>query len=128
MPTKDVLVDSPTVGHCKVEDPSDEETMTHAEKMNARFKAFKAETARVNRAYWASVRRANEQVKEIRASYTPVYECPVCGLLRPADHSRGCADLRPADLTMEEKLDRRDDPMNDRTWDYDADPEKVSAL
>jgi len=127
MSTKDVLVDTPAVDHCKVEDPSDEETMTHAEKMNARFEAFKEETRRMGRAYWASVRRAEQRSKEIRASYTPVYECPVCGLLRPADHS-GCTDLRPLDISMQEKLDRRDDPMNDQTWDYDVDPHKIAEL
>lgn len=92
--------------------------MTHAEKMNARFEAFKAETARFIRAYWASVRRANEQLKEIRASYTAVYQCPVCGLLRPADHSKDCKDLRAADLTMEEKIHRNDYP-SDYNWDYE---------
>lgn len=100
---------------------------TTEEKLNARFEAFKEETRRMGRAYWASVRRANEQVEEIRASYTAVYQCPVCGLFRPADHS-GCTDLRPADISMMEKLERRDDPMNDRTWDYDADPHKIAEL
>ena len=115
--------------HLEMETTSKPEVqLTHAEKMNARFEAFKAETARMNRAYWASVRRAQKQVEEIRASYTPVYECPVCGLFRPADHSKECTDLRPTDISMQEKLERRDDPMNDRTWDYDADPHKIAAL
>ena len=91
--------------------------MNNEEKLNARFTAFKAETGRMNRAYWASVRRANEQVKEIRASYTAVYQCPVCGLLRPADHS-GCTDLRPADLTNDQKLSRKDF-AEDWNWDYE---------
>jgi hypothetical protein len=102
--------------------------LTHAEKMNARFEAFKAETARMNRSYWASVRRAEQRSKEIRASYTAVYQCPQCGLFRPADHSKGCTDLRPTDISMQEKLDRQDDPMNDRTWDYDVDPHKIAEL
>ncbi len=104
------------------------ETQTTEEKLNARFEAFKEETRRMGRAYWASVRRANEQVKEIRQSYTAVYQCPVCGLLRPADHRQECTDLRPADISMMEKLERRDDPMNDRTWDYDVEPHKIAAL
>ena len=129
MPTKDVLVDSPAVDHCKVEDPSDEEVqLTHAEKMNARFEAFKAETARMGRAYWASVRRAEARSKEIRASYTAVYQCPQCGLFRTADHSKDCKDLRPSDISMMEKLDRQEDPMKDSTWDYDADPHKIAEL
>ena len=115
--------------HCKVEDPTDEEVqVNNEEKLSQRFEAFKAETARMNRAYWASVRRAEANSKEIRASYTAVYQCPVCGLFRPADHSKDCKDLRPADISMQEKLDRRDDPMNDRTWDYDVEPHKIAAL
>ena len=105
-----------------------EDQVTHAEKMNARFEAFKAETARMGRAYWASVRRAEARSKEIRASYTAVYQCRVCGLFRPAAHSRDCKNLRPADISMMEKLDRKDDPMKDRTWDYDVDPHKIAAL
>ena len=109
-------------------DHTEMETQTTEEKLNARFEAFKAETARMGRAYWASVRRANEQVKEIRQSYTAVYQCPVCGLMRPADHSKECTDLRPADISVMEKLERRDDPMRDANWDYDVDPHKIAKL
>ena len=104
------------------------ETQTTEEKLNARFEAFKAETARMNRSYWASIRRAEQRSKEIRQSYTAVYQCPQCGLFRPADHSQSCTDLRPADISMQEKLDRRDDPMRDANWDYDADPQKIAEL
>ena len=104
------------------------ETQTTEEKLNAKFEAFKAETARLNRSYWASVRRAEQRSKEIRASYTAVFQCPQCGLFRPADHSKDCKDLRPADISMIEKLERRDDPMKDRSWDYDADPGKIAEL
>jgi hypothetical protein len=115
--------------HRKVENPTDEEDqVTHAEKMNARFEAFKEETKRMGRSYWASVRRADQQVQEIRQSYTPVYQCPQCGLFRPADHSKDCTDLRPSDISMMEKLDRRDDPMRDANWNYDADPHKIAEL
>ena len=98
------------------------------EKLNAKFEAFKAETARIRRAYWASVKRAEAQSREIRDSYTAVYECPVCGQLRPAGHSKDCKDLRPVDISMQEKLKRMDDPMNDQTWDYDVDPYKIAEL
>ena len=93
---------------------------TTEEKLNARFEAFKQETARMGRGYWASVHRAEQRSKEIRQSYTPVHECPVCGLFRPAEHSHQCRDLRPVDPSMEEKLSRRDDVLNDATWDYQA--------
>ena len=58
--------------HCQVEDPTDEETMTNEEKLSAKFEAFKEETRRINRSYWASVRRADQQIQEIRQSYTAV--------------------------------------------------------
>jgi DNA repair exonuclease SbcCD ATPase subunit len=99
-------------------DHTEMETQTTEEKLNAKFETFKEGTKRMGRSYWASVRRANEQVKEIRASYTPVYECPVCGLLRPADHSKDCKDLHPADLTNDQKLFRKDF-AEDWNWDYE---------
>jgi hypothetical protein len=115
-------VDQTEVHHPPLEDPTDEETMTHAEQMNARFEAFKEETRRMNRSYWTSVRRAEEKSKEIRQSYTPVHECPVCGLFRPADHTKDCRDLRPVDLSMSEKIKWRDHGT-DWNWDYEKTPE-----
>ena len=106
-----------------MEDPTDEEIqVTHAEKMNARFEAFKEETRRMGRAYWASVHRAEEKSKEIRQSYTAVYQCPQCGLFRPADHTKYCRDLRPVDLSMSEKIHWRDHGT-DWNWDYEKTPE-----
>jgi hypothetical protein len=103
-------VDQTQVDHLEME-------TTTEEKLNARFEAFKEETARMGRAYWASVRRADQQVQEIRASYTPVHECPVCGLFRPAEHTQQCRDLRPVDLSMKEKIHWRDHGT-DWNWDY----------
>ena len=95
---------------------------TTEEKLNARFEAFKEETKRMGRAYWASVRRADQQVQKIRQSYTPVHECPVCGLFRQADHTKDCRDLRPVDLSMSEKIHWRDHGT-DWNWDYEKTPE-----
>jgi hypothetical protein len=39
------------------------ENQTTEVKLNAKFEAFKEETRRMNRSYWASVRRAEEQVQ-----------------------------------------------------------------
>jgi len=85
-----------------------------------RFEAFKEETRRIGRAYWASVRRAEADSKALRKSYTPVFQCPVCGLFRPEGHSQKCKDLKPLDISKEEKLQRMDDPFNENTWDYKA--------
>jgi len=115
MSEKNVLVGQAPVDHSPLE--------TQAKKEVSKFEAFKAETARIRRAYWASVKRAEARSKKIRDSYTAVYECPVCGLLRPADHSKDCKDLRPQDISMQEKLKRMDDPMNDQTWEYDVELE-----
>jgi hypothetical protein len=85
-----------------------------------RFEAFKEETRRIERAYWASVRRAEADSKALRESYTPVFQCPVCGLFRPDGHSQKCKDLKPLDISKEEKIQRMDDPFNENTWDDKA--------
>ena len=81
---------------------------------------FKEETRRYERAFWASVRRAEADSKALRESYTPVYQCPVCGLFRPDGHSQKCRDLKPLDISQEEKFRRMDDPFNENTWDDKA--------
>jgi len=81
---------------------------------------FKEETRRYERAYWASVRRAEADSKALRESYTPVFQCPVCGLFRPERHSQKCKDLKPLDISKEEKFSRLDDPFNENTWDDKA--------
>jgi predicted RNA-binding Zn-ribbon protein involved in translation (DUF1610 family) len=81
---------------------------------------FREETRRYERAYWASVRRAEADSKALRESYTAVFQCPVCGLFRPDGHSQKCRDLKPLDISKEEKLQRMDDPFNANTWDYEA--------
>jgi hypothetical protein len=80
---------------------------------------FREETRRYERAYWASVRRAEADSKALRESYTPVFQCPVCGLFRPDGHSQKCKDLKPLDISQEEKFKRMDDPFNENTWDYE---------
>ena len=85
-----------------------------------RFENFKAETRRIERAYWASVRRAEADSKALRESYTAVFQCPICGLFRPDGHSQKCRDLKPLDISQEEKFRRMDDPFNENTWDDKA--------
>ena len=81
---------------------------------------FREETRKYERAYWASVRRAEADSKALRESYTPVFQCPVCGLFRPDGHSQKCKDLKPLDISQEEKIQRMDDPFNENTWDDKA--------
>ena len=81
---------------------------------------FREETRRYERAYWASIRRAEADSKALRESYTPVFQCPVCGLFRPDGHSQKCKDLKPLDISKEEKIQRMEDPFNANTWDYEA--------
>jgi hypothetical protein len=119
MSTQSLLVDSTAMDHCQVEDPTDEETMTHAEQMNARFEAFKEETRRVNRSYWASVRRAQERLEETKRNQTLLDECPRCGRLDQPSHIPKCQTIKPTDISMEEKIHWRDHGT-DWNWDYQA--------
>jgi len=84
-----------------------------------RFEAFKEETKRIGQAYWASVRRAEADSKALRESYTPVFQCPVCGLFRPDGHSQKCKNIKPLDISKEEKFRRMDDPHNESTFNYE---------
>ena len=104
------------------------EAQTNEEKLNARFEAFKEETRRMGRSYWASVRRAQERLEESKKKQTWLEECPRCCRLDQPSHIPDCRTIKPLDITMTEKLDCKDDPMRDANWDYDADPEKVAAL
>ncbi len=114
--------------HRKVESPTDQEAMTHAEKLTAKFEAFKEETARMNRSYWASVRRAQERLEESKKKQTWLEECPRCGRLDQPSHIPDCRTIKPLDISMKEKLEHKDDPMRDANWDYDVEPHKIAAL
>ena len=85
-----------------------------------RFEAFKEETKRIRRTFWASVRRAEADSKALRESYTPVFQCPVCGLFRPDGHSQKCKNIKPLDIRRGEKFSRMDDPFNENTWNLKA--------
>ena len=85
-----------------------------------RFEAFKAETQRIRRAYWASVRAAEDRLGRV----CWLYECPYCGKLSSYKHTETCTKIKPVDISMEEKLVRKDDPYNDYTWDYDWLPDE----
>jgi len=77
-----------------------------------RFEAFKEETKRIERHYWALVRQSERR----QSSFSQLYECSRCGKLSHQKHERNCFDLKPLDLSKEEKFSRLDDPHNEQTW------------
>ena len=79
-----------------------------------RFENFKAETRRIERHYWALVRQSERR----KPSFSQLYECSRCGKLSHQNHEKGCFDLKPLDISQEEKFRRMDDPFNENTWDY----------
>ena len=95
----------------------------------ARYEAFLAETKRLERQnrYWEN--EARYALKRICF----LYECKDCGKLVGAKHALTCPDrdltpVMPSDLPLSERLQRRDDLYNERTWDYDADLVKLAEL
>ena len=79
-----------------------------------RFEAFKEETRRIERHYWAMVRQSERR----EATFSQLYECSRCGKLSHQNHERNCFVFKPLDISKEEKLQRMDDPTNDWNWDY----------
>ena len=77
-----------------------------------RFEAFKEETKRIERHYWALVRQSERR----EATFSQLYECSRCGKLTHQKHERNCFALKPLDISQEEKFSRLDDPHNEQTW------------
>ena len=73
---------------------------------------FREETRRNERYFWALVRKAERRER----TFSQLYECSRCGKLVNQFHERNCFDLRAADISMQEKLDRKDELFNDKTW------------
>ena len=80
-----------------------------------RFKAFKEETKRIERHYWALVRQSERR----KPSFCQLYECSLCGKLSHQNHEKDCFNLKPLDISKEERLRRMDDITNDWNWDYE---------
>ncbi len=74
---------------------------------------FKEETRRNERYFWALVRKAEKR----EPTFCQLYECSRCGKLTHQQHERKCFDLKPLDISKEEKIQRMDDPFNENTWD-----------
>tara|TARA_A100001391_G_scaffold183189_1_gene150174 strand:- start:1735 stop:2070 length:336 start_codon:yes stop_codon:yes gene_type:complete len=94
-----------------------------------RFQAFLDETARLERQnkYWDN--QARYALKRICF----LYECSDCGKLVGAKHALNCPDrdltpVMPSELSLSERLQRREDIFNDWNWDYDANVAKLAEL
>ena len=73
---------------------------------------FREETKRIERHFWALVRQSEKR----EPTFCQLYECSRCGKLSHQFHERNCFDLRPVEISKEEKFRRMNDIYNDRTW------------
>lgn len=97
-------------------------------RAQSRYEAFLAETKRLEREnrYWEY--RARNDLKNICF----LYQCD-CGKLVGVKHALNCPDknlkpVLPSELSLSERLQRREDLFNDWNWDYDADVEKLAEV
>ena len=97
-------------------------------RAQSRYEAFLAETQRLEREnkYWEY--RARNDLKNICF----LYQCD-CGKLVGAKHALNCPDKNlkpvfPSELSLSERLQRREDLYNDWNWDYHADVEKLAEV
>jgi len=77
---------------------------------------FKEETRRKEAYFWGLVRQSERR----ETTFCQLYECSRCGKLSHQKHEQNCFDLKPLDISQEEKLSRLDDPFNENTWDDKA--------
>ena len=98
-------------------------------RAQSRYEAFLAETQRLERQnrYWDN--QARYALKRICF----LYECSDCGKLVGAKHALNCPDrdltpVMPSELSLSERLQRKEDLFNDWNWDYHADVEKLAEV
>ena len=97
-------------------------------RAQSRYAAFLAETQRLEREnkYWEY--RARNDLKNICF----LYQCD-CGKLVGAKHALNCPDrditpVLPSELSLGERIQRKEDLFNDWNWDYHADVEKLAEV
>lgn len=97
-------------------------------RAQSRYEAFLAETQRLDREnkYWEY--RARNDLKNICF----LYQCD-CGKLVGAKHALNCPDknlkpVMPSELSLSERIQRKEDLFNDWNWDYHADVEKLAEV
>ena len=98
-------------------------------RAQSRYEAFLAETKRLEREkkYWDYC--ARYALKRICF----LYECSDCGKLVGAKHALNCPDrditpVLPSELSLSERLQRREDLFHDWNWDYEADVAKLAEV
>ena len=97
-------------------------------RAQSRYEAFLAETQRLEREnkYWEY--RARNDLKRICF----LYECE-CGKLVGAKHALNCPDkdmtpVLPSEMSLSERIHRKEDLFNDLSWDYETDVAKLAEL
>jgi hypothetical protein len=98
-------------------------------RAQSRYEAFLAETQRLERQnkYWDN--QARYALKRICF----LYKCSDCGKLVGAKHALNCPDknlkpVLPSELSLSERIQRKEDLFNDWNWDYDADVAKLAEV
>ena len=95
-------------------------------RAQSKYEAFLAETQRLEREnkYWEYC--ARNDLKNICF----LYQCD-CGKLVGAKHALNCPDrdltpVLPSELSLSERIQRKEDLFNDYNWDYEADVAKLA--
>ena len=108
---------------------TEEQIKESRQRAAVRYQAFLDETARLDRQnkYWDN--QARYALKRICF----LYECSDCGKLVGAKHALNCPDrdltpVMPSELSLSERLQRKEDLFNDWNWDYHADVEKLAEV
>jgi len=98
-------------------------------RAQSRYEAFLAETQRLEREnkYWEY--RARNDLKRICF----LYECSDCGKLVGAKHALNCPDRKmtpvlPSEMSLSERIHRKEDLTNDYNWDYETDVAKLAEV
>lgn len=98
-------------------------------RAQSRYEAFLAETQRLEREnkYWDN--QARYALKRICF----LYECCDCGKLVGAKHALNCPDkdmtpVLPSEMSLSERIHRKEDLFNDWNWDYETDVAKLADV
>ena len=60
--------------------------------------------ARAKQEYARNERAYQQRRQAYKERVTDLYECPICGYLKPESHQHGCTAIRPVSPTADEKI------------------------